>query len=60
MATLVKKMHPGMFSCYYSIENVNVRLSAEGHAPNDVPNTHNVEGKMSLEINTPQPLLMLS
>ena len=53
MSTLIRKMHHCKYDPLLSLESVNVSLSAEGHAPNGVPNTHNVEGEMPLEISTP-------
>lgn len=52
MATLIRKMHQSKYVPLLSVESVNVGLSAEGHAPNGVPNTRNVEGEMPLEIST--------
>ncbi len=52
MATLVRKLHQSKCDPLLLFESVNVGLSAEGHGPNGVPNTHNAEGEMPLEINT--------
>ena len=51
-------MHHCKYDPLLSLESVNVSLSAEGHAPNGVPNTHNVEGEMPWKLVRPQPLLV--
>ena len=54
MATLVRRMHQSEYVKLLLLESVNIGLSAEGHAPKGVPNTHNVEGEMPLVINAPE------
>ena len=59
MATLIRKVHQGNRIQLVLFDNVHVGLSAQGHPANDMPNTHNAQGKIFCEQHAGTPYTRL-